>query len=232
MWEIIDSGRADPSAIMTKDALLLEQLHTDSLPIIHFYEWSVPCLTYGYFTDVAVHIDLPAMSKMGWQAAKRPTGGGIIFHLTDFAFSVIIPVTHSSFSQNTMENYAFVNHLVAQAIASLGSTKLLQPATCSSSCSSFCMATPTVFDLIIEGRKVGGAAQRRTKKGLLHQASLSLCPPPFDLLEKVLKNQDIVTLMKENSEYLFPRSCDLEKSRSQVKQLLVKSRTTVACLES
>ena len=52
------------------------------------------------------------------------------------------------------------------------------------------MAKPTPFDLVIEGKKVGGAAQRRTRKGLLHQGSLSVCPPPIWAAGKGVKRSE------------------------------------------
>ncbi len=48
------------------------------------------------------------------------------------------------------------------------------------------MAHPTKFDIMLDGRKVGGAAQRRTKHGLLHQGSICLTNVPEDCLAEVL----------------------------------------------
>lgn len=222
-WDVIDSGSLDPEAVMAKDASLLEQLNPAGRPMIHFYEWSVPCLTFGYFTDPARHLDLKALEAAGLHLARRPTGGGIIFHLTDFAFSVLIPANHPAFSHNTLENYALVNRFVALAISELAPSTpdLHEEALCTKGeAPSFCMAKPTPFDLVIEGKKVGGAAQRRTKKGLLHQASLSLCPPPFELLGKVLRDRHVLDSMRENSYCLFPEGEDLHEGRRKIKELL------------
>lgn len=226
-WQIVDSGPLDPSAVMAKDSYLLAELKSDDQPLLHFYEWNVPCLTYGYFTDPSHHLDLNAIAASGLHLARRPTGGGIVFHLTDFAFSILIPVGHSSLSQNTLENYALINQRIADAIAE--STPLSMPPElisipeCSGSTSnSFCMAKPTPYDLTIEGKKVGGAAQRRTKTGLLHQGTLSLCPPPFALLGRLLKDPQIVASMRENSFYLLPSESGLHAGRCKVKELLLK----------
>ena len=222
--DVIDSGKLDPDAVMAKDASLLEQLNPEGRPIIHFYEWSVPCLTYGYFTDPGRHLDLKALEVSGLHLARRPTGGGIIFHLTDFAFSVLIPANHPSFSQNTLENYALVNRPVAFAISEIAPSPpgLHSAYFCPKGESpSFCMAKPTLFDLVIEGKKVGGAAQRRTRKGLLHQASLSVCLPPFGLLEKVLRDRKVLVSMRENSDCLFPAGKDLHEGRRKIKELLL-----------
>ena len=80
-------------------------------------ERSVPHLRLFYRSGR--HLDLKALEASGLHLARRPTGGGIIFHLTDFAFSVLIPANHPSFSQNTLENYALVNRPVAFAISEI-----------------------------------------------------------------------------------------------------------------
>jgi lipoate-protein ligase A len=48
--------------------------------------------------------------------------------------------------------------------------------------------------------KVAGAAQRRTKKGFLHQGTISLTLPQLDLLQDVLlSNEEIMRAMETYS---------------------------------
>ena len=64
------------------------------------------------------------------------------------------------------------------------------------------MAKPTKYDLVIGGKKLVGAAQRKKKQGYLHQGSISLIMPDFDYLEKVLLPEvDVIQAMKE---FTFP----------------------------
>lgn len=229
-WKIIESGYLSPEAIMAKDADLLAQLDPQGSSILHFYDWNAPCLTYGYFTNPSHHLNLEVLQYHGLQKARRPTGGGIIFHLSDLAFSILIPASHPCFSLNTLDNYAFINKKVAAAAAHLtydsSKPQLLseEPICLSKECHAFCMAKPTQYDLMIHHKKVGGAAQRRTKQGLLHQGSLSLLPPPIDLLQKVLKNGELVLkTMDQSSDYLFSNYenlPDLDHARQKLKEAL------------
>lgn len=209
-WRVIESGRLDVQAVMDKDADLLAALNDASSPILHFYEWDRPCLTFGYFIDPAHHVKLDQLEKHGLTMGRRPTGGGVIFHLADLAFSVLLPAHHPGFSMNTLENYAFINLRVARAIARFSSEmvrpRLFEegPACLNRKCSPFCMVKPTQYDLIVEGRKMGGAAQRRTKKGLLHQTSLTLGYPPYELIKELLHSgEDVIEAMKENTAPLL-----------------------------
>ena len=154
-WQMIESGSLSPEAIMAKDAHLLETLDPSGPCLLHLYDWSAPCLTFGYFTKPGHHLHLETMHGMKLLAARRPTGGGIIFHLTDFAFSVLIPASHPSFSLNPLVNYAYVNRKAGDAAVRLSSDSIepqffeQKTALSSEKRSPFCMAGPTQYDLIV-----------------------------------------------------------------------------------
>lgn len=230
LWQIIESGLLAPEAIMQKDFHLLRDLDAESSPLLHFYEWDCPCLTYGYFIKPSDYLNLEALDHYGLKLARRPTGGGIIFHTADFAFSVLIPATHPGFSTNTLENYALVNQRVAKAIQAFTNSSI-EPALlmkeqvqqAKENSGGFCMANPTQFDLIIEGKKVGGAAQRRTKQGLLHQGSISLGFPSSAMLGAVLKKHILVASAMEKHSYCLLKAggqAEINEGRQSIKKFI------------
>lgn len=196
---IIDSGNLSAEDNMAIDSDLLASL--EETPLLRFYGWRSPGITYGHFIKPEKFLNLDAIHCAGWELARRPTGGGIIFHLWDFTFSFLLPASHPSFSHNTLNNYAFVNSMVAESLKELMNIEeisLLQAAQTIANAKNFCMAQPTIYDLIINGKKVGGAAQRKTKKGLLHQGSLSLHMPDSAILKKFLiDGKEIAPMMME-----------------------------------
>lgn len=229
-WHVIESGLLSSEAVMAKDADLLKELNCQGSAILHLYDWNEPCLTYGYFTDPTRYLYLDALSELGIQHARRPTGGGIIFHLTDVAFSILLPSSYPGVSVNTFDNYALVNRIVAQAIADFAPAPILPylldevTAGQSKGYEGFCMAKPTQYDIMMNQGKVGGAAQRRTKNGLLHQASVSLLPPCREILEKVLiDHESVLQQMDGHSHYLgFERAdpLNLVEARRGFKECL------------
>lgn len=216
--QMIYSHHLTPQEIMDKDRFLLE--HLESSLILHLYNWGTPCLTIGYFLQAEDHLHLKELQEEGIVIARRPTGGGISFHLTDFSFSVLIPLSDSRVSSVTKENYALVNTQVIQAllsyqkqIPSLTLSSLEHPA------GPFCMARPTIFDIMMGGKKIGGAAQRRTKKGILHQGTLSLTPVPKKILQKVLKQpEEMLPAMQLQGGSLFTsmEEVDIEQVRMEL----------------
>lgn len=233
-WKILDTGLASADVIMQKDKNLLEEIASEIDPILHFYQFEKNSATYGHFLQTKDFFNLDEVEKTGLRLAKRPTGGGIIFHLWDFAFSALIPATHALFSQNTLENYATINRAVLLAVE-----EFLQKRGCEltpndgvilgTGCEHFCMAKPTKYDVMLNGKKVAGAAQRKTRHGLLHQGSISLMLPSKGLLESVLRPG--LGVLDGMFTFTFPilgekaSEEDLDLGRMQIKELLKKYLT-------
>lgn len=223
--QVIDTGIQSAKANMELDVQLLESLDGTQSPIFHFYEWDAHSATHGHFIDPSKHLNMDVVAQTQLQLAKRPTGGGIIFHFTDFAFSFLMPAGHPDFSPNTLDNYAYVNGLVSNVLTSMmGSSapRLLGKEELSDPSPSFCMANPTVFDVMVNGQKVGGAAQRRTKKGYLHQGSIFLAMPQEDFLESIILDKKVLEGMKANSYPLL--GADVTPSQIQEAKDFIKRR--------
>jgi lipoate-protein ligase A len=216
-WEILDTGIRSAEENMQIDTDLLRELKEKPRPILHFYEWIGDTATYGYFIDPAKFLNMEGVARRGLKLARRPTGGGIVFHIWDFAFSVLIPEGHPGYSQNTLENYAFVNGAVQKTVKEfLGKEVHLTPTDIGSE-AGFCMAKPTKYDVMLEGKKIAGAAQRKQKWGFLHQGTIALMMPPADYLTDVLQEKRVQGAMMTHT---FPLTTNLEKARLELRQLL------------
>ena len=94
---------------------LLEDLSSHDF-LVHLYEWQGDCATYGHFVDPQQYFRLNIAKEMGLSLARRPTGGGMIFHSYDYAFSVLIGREHEAYRSNTLESYALVNQWTSALI--------------------------------------------------------------------------------------------------------------------
>ncbi len=222
-WKVIDTGSASAAENMAIDYALLSDLSSTKQPILHLYDWDFDSATYGHFTDPSKLLDLEAAQRYGLQLAKRPTGGGLLFHLTDFAFSVLIPATDPAYSTNTMENYATVNRIVEDVVRRfMGADAGLLPdePECETVARHFCMGKPTRYDVMVGGKKVGGAAQRRTKDGFLHQGTIHLCLPSETFLRDVLLDDTVVDAMQANSFCLLDDGGSIVDAREGLSSML------------
>jgi lipoate-protein ligase A len=167
LWE--DSDRS-PFMNMALDELLLENASEIGSPLIRIYGWDRPSISIGYVQDYN------AAKKDGFTIVRRPTGGGIVYHDNDLTYTAVIPASHPINKLDRMESYHVFHRAAMRALAFFGlNASLAQSETPTPDRATMkCFTTPTRYDLICEEKKLAGAAQRRTKNGILHQGSISL----------------------------------------------------------
>lgn len=197
MWRVLDTGRAGAKSSMDIAQQLLSSLPVLREPVLHLFEWARPTLTYGTLVKPQNLLDLQQVTALGLDMAQRPTGGGVMFHVDDLSFSLAIPAHSAAFSASPERNYAWVNQAVSQAIESCmessGATLLLDSlAPPNARAARFCMSVPTRYDILWRGKKVGGAAQRCTRAGFLHQGSIALVATPDDWQRRCVRDFDAV----------------------------------------
>lgn len=149
---------------MAIDEALLECATT---PSIRFYRWDHPALSFGYFgkfTDVANH-------STERDLVRRWTGGGIVFHGDDLTYAIVVPASDAAFSESAMSIYE-KNHDALRAAFAANGQRVELAMNGTPKISESCFANPVRADVMLNGHKVAGAAQRRTRRGLLQQGSI------------------------------------------------------------
>ena len=161
---------------MAVDEALLE---TAEIPTIRFYTWDHPALSFGYFGKFA-DVENHASQR---DLARRWTGGGIVFHGDDLTYSIVIPATEPVFSESSRSIYERIHNALRDALVSEGRDAVVAAVADRGSGVSdadyngHCFANPVRADVLSNGRKVAGAAQRRTRRGLLQQGSIQGIQP-------------------------------------------------------
>ena len=156
-------GRAAPLNMAIDEALLGEA----SQPVLRFYRWSEPSVSFGYFGPFE-----EAKRFAGERAAvRRWTGGGIVPHGEDLTYSLVIPVSDAVSKTPPREIYRRVHEAIAAALRMAGIESALAALNAPKITDS-CFANPVIADVMESGRKIAGAAQRRTRAGLLQQGSI------------------------------------------------------------
>lgn len=165
-----DADRHSAPMNMAIDEALLESVR---VPSLRFYGWRAPSLSFGYFGRFA---DVAA-EQNGRETVRRWTGGGIVLHGEDLTYSVILPARDGAKLPPAREIYEEVHDAIRRALATQAAALARADAP---KLSEACFANPVVADVLVEGRKIAGAAQRRTRAGLLHQGSIQYENLPLD----------------------------------------------------
>lgn len=173
-WYLLKSEPDTAARNMALDAALLEAGPELPGPVLRFYSWTEPAASFGYFQKYA---DVERMTHLR-PLVRRPTGGGLVPHDADWTYSLTVPPAHAWYSLSATESYQQMHEWIRAAFARLGVESELAPA-CRKTGPGECFVGHEKFDLLWEGRKIAGAAQRRTRTGLLIQGSVQ--PPPISL---------------------------------------------------
>jgi lipoate-protein ligase A len=169
-WFFLHSPAADAATNMAVDETLLLGAEQRGRPLLRVYSWLRPAVSIGYFQKFPAHL------AGLYEIVRRPTGGGLVYHGDDTTYTLVVPPSYWLFAQPVRQGYRLIHEAVARAIgcrsALLGATG--HPIAPRRTLPQYdCFQNPVAGDVIAGGKKLAGAAQRRTKWGLLHQGSIA-----------------------------------------------------------
>lgn len=170
-WWLLQSGPGGPAFNMALDEALLGAAARLGQPVLRFYSWTEPAATFGYSQKFAEVERLTQLRPL----IRRPTGGGLVPHDADWTYSLIFPLQHDWHALKAVESYRRVHAWLRTAFARLQKATELSAGRVVESPGQ-CFVGAERFDLLWQGRKIAGAAQRRNRDGLLIQGSVQ--PPP------------------------------------------------------
>lgn len=170
LWHLFNSGPIAPAGNMAWDEALLEAAPRLGRPVLRFYGWTEPAATFGYFQKFA---EVQRMTKLR-PLIRRPTGGGLVPHNADWTYSLAFPAGDPWHQLKAVESYRRVHEWIQAAFTRAGLFTELAPC-CRKEAPGQCFIGAEQFDVLWQGRKIAGAAQRRTRDGLLIQGSIQ--PP-------------------------------------------------------
>lgn len=162
--------RPGPEA-MAVDEWLLEVAEA---PVLRVYGWLGEWGSLGYFGKLAeARLSFP---QVKW--VRRWTGGGTVDHRADWTYSVIAPGCEALAGLRGAESYRVIHAALAEALRREGLDARLSTGAEETGAAA-CFENPVSHDLVNSGnRKIAGAGQRRTKRGLLHQGSVAAACGP------------------------------------------------------
>jgi len=164
IWDFLRSTAAGAAFNMALDEALLCTAAKRGRPLLRVYSWEKPAVTFGYFQK------FPAELANDYEVVRRPTGGGVVYHVKDTTYTVVVSPGHSLHAMKTADAYCALHKAVAAAFESRPD---LHVAELHSPHGQYeCFQKPVHGDVVMEGRKLAGGAQRRTKSGMLHQGSI------------------------------------------------------------
>jgi lipoyl(octanoyl) transferase len=170
-WRLLVTWDGEPGWNMALDEALLAG--PDPRPALRFYTWKPAALSLGYFQ----RFEELAPRAGGAVLVRRFSGGGAIHHADELTFSIAASGEHPLFRGEVRRSYERIHGLLADAFAGLGVTAALRgtgEARSDRAGTGMCFHESTPLDLVWDGRKGVGSAQRRSGGRVLHHGSIKL----------------------------------------------------------
>lgn len=158
-WRLVRTEPLPPRVHLALDQVLTEAVaRGETPPTLRIWNWTEPAVVIGSFQSVRNEVDLEAAARFDIPVVRRISGGGAMFMEGGnvVTYSLYLPdslVAGLSFE----ESYAFLDAWTVAALRELGIDAWYKP----------------LNDITSAGGKIGGAAQKRIRGGVLHHVTMS-----------------------------------------------------------
>ena len=199
-WQLLDTGVRHAAWNMAIDEALLQLAEFEKTPVLRFYGWEAPTLSLGYFQSVN-EVDLDECERLEFDWVRRPTGGRAVLHDRELTYSFVGPI--ELLADSVEKSYEILSEALALGLGELGLPAELTQRRPDSRAEKnpVCFVAPAYAELTIQGKKVIGSAQMRTKRAVLQHGSIPLSLN-YEKLVRVFRlkqSEDTLRLLHEKS---------------------------------
>ncbi|MHB8481125.1 MAG: lipoate--protein ligase family protein [Nitrospiria bacterium] len=193
-FRVISSKSHNSFENMALDEAIFKEVSAgNSPPTLRFYTWERPSISIGYFQNPATDLQLDRLKAKDIPWVRRITGGRGVFHSIELTYSLSAPASLSYSSipcvnqphPESLEPFfpnqikgayhkisrGFLNGLQKSGLPVHLHSSVKQPPA---QTTPLCFSTPSWHEIILDGKKVVGSAQKRFKTGFLQQGSILL----------------------------------------------------------
>ena len=177
-FRLIRSKAGNAAYNMTLDKGIFLRYLEDGIPVLRLYSWEAPSLTYGISQKPGNEINLNQCNRDGVQVAQRMTGGGVLFHHNEITYSLVCSKEDIGEEEKVFVSYRHICAFLMYFYKSLG-----LKASFAFEADDFknkglphelCSAAHEKYDIVIGKRKIGGNAQKRSRRAIFQHGSIPL----------------------------------------------------------
>ncbi|MFH1783370.1 MAG: biotin/lipoate A/B protein ligase family protein [bacterium] len=183
--ELLLTGHKDGAWNMAVDELLLmykmPDIKEQCRAILRLYGWERPTISLGYFQnpefDCRNLMEDAKANGISLDIVRRMTGGGAVLHDREITYSFIIRESDDLVPLSIDESYRMVCEGVIEALRMLGAKAHFFNSGVGERArgkGGFCFAHHSKYDIVVDGKKLVGSAQRRKNAIILQHGSIVL----------------------------------------------------------
>ncbi len=141
-------------------------------PILRFFGWEKPTLSFGRSNPHLDELDLDFCRKSGIQAVRRISGGKTVLHHQEITYT--FSADTAIFPSSIVEAYRLISQPLANGFRKYGLEPEMKRIGKTVSKSSICFNEISAYELTLDSRKVVGSAQYRQRKRFFQHGSILL----------------------------------------------------------
>jgi len=200
-WRYLSFNQYDAFENMAIDeAILRVNQQKEMPPTLRFYGWKSPSVSLGYFQNAGDEVNVEFCHDMGIHVVRRPTGGKAVLHEKDLTYSVVAREDNPLFPRGLLGTYRVISGCIATGLAKLGiKADLLKEgrSTGALELEALCFSIPSQYELLVNGKKICGSAQMRSKGVFLQHGSILMEFDPAQTYSVIAKSDVDITRQKE-----------------------------------
>jgi lipoate-protein ligase A len=178
-WRLVLSGHNDAYTNMAIDEAMLESYRSGaSLPSLRIYGWEPEGISLGYFQDpdAVLYTDRCALQHTPF--VRRVTGGEAIYHGDSLTYSIVCSIKDLGLPKSVKDSYLTLCLFLINFYRSFGAQADFfhqeNKDVPGNKRSDFCFAAGQDFDIAVDGKKIGGNAQKRHKDIIFQHGSIPI----------------------------------------------------------
>jgi len=179
-WRFLDSGPNVGIYNMAVDQELLAKAQLgEKMPILRFYDWSPPAVSIGRFQKIKTAVDAEACKRLGFDIVRRITGGRAVLHHNELTYGVIARSDDPLFPPNVLGAYKVIAAGLVAGLKNLGVDAEMVSRTGRHASlvnkndkDPSCFSSPSWYEIVVNGKKIIGSAQRRLSGAFLQHGSI------------------------------------------------------------
>jgi len=162
---------------MAADDMLLRS-QGPSAPVLRFYRWDPACISLG-FHQKADCLDMERIRRDKKDVVRRPTGGRAVLHDEEVTYAAVVPAGEGN-PRSLAEIYEWINRGLTAGLQKLGVQAQLQKrspdfhAHYRNALSASCFSAAARYEILVQGEKLVGSAQRKIGGSVLQHGSILL----------------------------------------------------------
>jgi len=211
-WRLLLDGKCNGYYNMAVDEAILSSYPEIKIPTLRIYGWSEPFISIGYNQDASGVLK----PKTNIPFVRRLTGGAAILHHREITYSITCSLADLNLPLGVKKSYEILNSFIKEFYRKLGLKAEFAKDVFLRGLErreNFCFSSPEHFDFIINGKKIGGNAQRR-KRDLIFQHGSIPQKLDFALIESAINNTERLSAKTTFLEELLPPGCKVREIAS------------------